>query len=320
VTDKVRLQADTTGTVEVRTAPPAVRVLSRVIRWMPAGRYRLIHESRRLAIAPFVAHLSAELGGLAFRCDPRDSVAREVCYTGCYEPQETQIASRILHPGDVFVDVGANWGYFTLAASHWVGRSGRIIAFEPEPRLFDLLQVNLGLNGLDCVESHRVAVADRHRSLPFLAFVEMSDNWGQSREAAPDADADFEIEAVALDETLDAAGIDRVQLTKIDVEGGEAAVLAGMRRGLRAGRYRYLLLECHPALLSQRGHTEDDTLRPLVEADYRFWTIPHTPHIHRLAARKRLTIGELLRPYAHGSFDGEWPHLLAAAPGAADPS
>ncbi len=302
---------------DVRPAPPAVRALSRMIRWMPFGRYRLIHESRRFSIAPFIAHLAPELGGLAFRCEARDSVAREVCYTGWYEPQETQLASRILRTGDVFVDVGANWGYFTLAASHWVGHSGRVVAFEPEPRLFGLLRTNLALNALDRVEPHCVAVADRSRSLTFTAFEAASGNWGQSH-VTSGTGADFETEAVALDDMLDDRGIAHVQLTKIDVEGSEAAVLAGMRRGLLGGRYRYVLLECHPALLAQRGHDEEDTLRALAEARYRLWSIEHTPQMHRLAARRRLAPRELLRPYVRGSFARSWPHLLAAAPGAPD--
>jgi FkbM family methyltransferase len=301
-----------------RAAPPAVRALSRLVRWMPIGRYRLIHESRRFAIAPFVGYLSDDLGGLAFLCDPRDSVAREVCYTGVYEPQETQLASLILSRGDVFVDIGANWGYFTLAASHWTGPSGRVVAFEPHPRLFDLLRRNLALNGLRGVEAHRVAVSDCRGSLAFTAFRDDGDNWGLSRTALRGEVADFNADAVALDDVLDASGIERVQLTKIDVEGGEAAVLAGMRRGLRAGRYRYILIECHPRLLAARGHDEESTLRPIVDAGYRVSTVVHTPHLHRLAARRRLSSSELLEPCAHGSFRHHWPHLLAAAPGAPD--
>lgn len=306
--------------LETRRAPHAVRALSRVLRWLPLGRYRLIYESRRFVMAPFVAHLSAELGGLAFHCDPRDSVAREVCYTGCYEPQETQLASRLLHAGDVFADVGANWGYFTLAASQWVGPSGRVLAFEPEPRLFELLTANVRMNRLDFVRPYRIAVAATYGTLPFTAFLTDSDNWGQSRSVAPGAAADFEIDAVALDDVLDEAAVDRVQLTKIDVEGSEADVLIGMRRGLQTGRYRYLLVECHPDLLSQRGYDEAASLRPLTECGYRLWTIPHTPHVHRLAARKRIATCDLLRPYVPGSFRGDWPHLLAAAPGVPDPS
>jgi FkbM family methyltransferase len=315
--ETVRSQADTTAAA-VRPAPPLVRALSRVIRWMPIGRYRLIHESRRLAIAPFIAHLSPELGGLAFQCDPRDSVAREACYTGVYEPQETQLVSRILNRGDVFVDAGANWGYFTLTAAQRVGAAGRVLAFEPEPRLFELLCANLRLNALDWVTRHRVGLADRRGSQPFTAYVDTSQNWGQSHAAAPGARADFEIDTVRLDDALDAAQIARAQLTKIDIEGGEAAALVGMERGLSAGRYRYLIVECHPALLLAQGRGEAETLRPLVNAGYRLWTIRHNPHLHRLAARRQLATNELLRPYVSGTFETEWPHLLAAAPDAPD--
>lgn len=304
----------------MRGAPAAVRTLSRVLRWMPIGRYRIIYESRRVHVAPFIGRLTTDLGGLAFHCDLRDSVAREVCYTGLYEPQETRLGSRILGRGDVFVDVGANWGYFTLAAAHWVGPSGRVLAFEPEPRLFELLRANIELNGLGHVHPHRLAIADRPKRVPFTAFVASSDNWGQTHAAGAGAPADFVADAAALDDVLDAAGVDRVTLTKIDVEGGEAAALAGMERGLRAGRYTYVLIECHPSLLRREGHGEQDTLRPLMDARYRLWTILHTPQLHRLAARRPLSTGELLRPYEQGAFDTSWPHLLAAAPGAPDPA
>lgn len=305
--------------IEMRSAPAAVRALSHVVRWMPVGRYRLIYESRRFAIAPFIANLAPELGGLAFHCDLRDSVAREVCYTGRYEPQETQLASRLLRRGDVFADVGANWGYFTLAAAHWVGESGRVLAFEPEPRLFNLLRLNIEVNRLAHVVPRHLAIADGQGRVPFTAFAAQGDNWGQSHAADAGTPPDFVADAAALDDALDEAEIDRVRLTKIDVEGGEAAALAGMQRGLRARRYTYILIECHPSLLRRRGYSEHDALRPLLDARYRLWTIPHTPQLHRLAARRQLSTSELLRPYETGAFDHNWPHLLAAAPDAPDP-
>ena len=302
----------------MRRAPAAVRALSHVLRWMPVGRYRLIYESRRFAIAPFTARLAPELGGLAFHCDLRDSVAREVCYTGRYEPQETQLASRLLRNGDVFADGGANWGYFTLTAAHRVGPSGRVFAFEPEPRLFKLLRMNIEVNRLGHVVPRRLAIADAPRRVAFSAFVASGDNWGQSHAADAGTTPDFVADAAALDDVLDAAGIERVRLTKIDVEGGEGEVLSGMHRGLRAGRYTYILIECHPLLLRRHGHGERDTLRPLLDAHYRLWTIGHTPHLHRLAARRDLSTSELLRPYVTGAFDTTWPHLLAVAPEAPD--
>src|SRR3954470_5617129 len=111
--------------------PPLwVRALAAGVPHMPVGRYWMVNQLRHGPAPPFMMRLPQRLGGFLYECDQRDSVAREVCYTGWYEPQETQLASRILGPGDVFVDVGANWGYFSLIAAHWVGGTGRVIAFE----------------------------------------------------------------------------------------------------------------------------------------------------------------------------------------------
>ena len=228
-------------------------------------------------------------------------MSREVCFTGCYEPQETQLASRLLHAGDVFVDVGANWGYFTLAGAHWVGAAGRVIAFEPEPRLFALLTSNLEANRLDFVKPYPTAVAAGSGRLALHGLsVPTAATGGNRDRSSGRAPADFDCETVALDDALDAAGIGTVQLTKIDVEGGEADVLTGMARGLAQGRYRYVLMECHPELLAERGLTESDCLARLLDAGYRAWLITHTPALHRRAASQSLPARELMRPYRPG--------------------
>jgi FkbM family methyltransferase len=303
-----------------RLAPLWIRTLARIIPRLPMGRYFLVHHLRRLAGPPFVMRVTPELGGFAFLCDPRDSVAREVCFTGRYEPQETQIASRLLRSGDVFVDVGANWGFFTLAAAYLVGTAGRVIAYEPEPRLFELLTTNLALNRIQSVRPRQLAVAAGRGTLRFAAFHADGGNWGVSRSVGSTTPADFECRTVALDDELDAEQIGPVQLTKIDVEGGEADVLLGMRRGLRERRYRYVLVECHTDLLAERGISETDCLAPLFDAGYRVWAVTHTPAAHRLAARRSLTARELMRPYDRGEPLGAWPHVLAAAPDARDPA
>ena len=113
----------------MRDRPPFwVSASASVIRRLPAGRYQLADALARFAGEPFLAYLPADLGGWSFVCDLRDTISREACFTGRYEPQETQIAQRLLAPGMVVVDVGANWGYFTLVVAHLVGGSGAVIA------------------------------------------------------------------------------------------------------------------------------------------------------------------------------------------------
>ena len=96
-------------------------------------------------------------------------------------------------------------------------------------------------------------------------------------------------------------------------------MLTGMARGLAQGRYRYVLMECHPDLLAERGLTERDCLARLLDAGYRAWLVMQTPALHRRAARETLPAAELMRPYRPGERLGAWPHVLAAAPAAPDP-
>jgi FkbM family methyltransferase len=303
-----------------REAPLWVRAFAAGVPYLPVGRYWMVHHLRRVAVRPFMMRLPERLGGFLYECDQRDSVSREVCYTGWYEPQETQLASRLLRPDDVFVDVGANWGYFSLAAAHWVGPGGRVIAFEPEPRLYRMLSSNIAANGLTSVAAHRVAIAAGPGRLSFVAFRADEGNWGRSHAAVDGASSDFECATVGLDDALDAAGVGAVQLVKVDVEGGEGRVLAGMRAGLARGRYRYVLLECHPAQLAERGESEQQCVDALLSAGYRAWTISHSPDAHRRAARVRVSAAELLRPYLTEAVSDAWPHIVAAAPGAPDPA
>lgn len=295
--------------------PPAIAA----IRRLPFGRYWLLHRLRRFVRRSFVARLAPDLGRFQFHCDLRDSVAAEACFTGWYEPQETRVCAHVLRPGSVFMDVGANWGYFSLVAAGLVGAAGRVVALEPEPRLFERLSSNVAMNGLRIVRPLQLAAGAGPGSLAFKSFDAEGGNWGTSHGVAATAAADFHCATAALDDVLDTEGVDGVQLIKIDVEGGEVGVLAGMHRGLARGRYRYVLLECHPELLASRGIDARVCVDRLTEAGYRIWLIDHSARMHESAVRSRVQLREMMRRYSREETLPTWPHLLAAAPGAPDP-
>jgi FkbM family methyltransferase len=305
-----------------RDAPAWVNAAAALLPHLPFARYRLLGRLRRLGTYPFLMRFPADLGGGVFHCDLRDATAAEVCFTGRYEPQETQLLRQLLGPGDVFADVGANWGYYTLAAASFVGETGRVVAFEPEPRLFALLEANVAANGRHQVLCQPTAVGSQRERVAFSGFSADGGNWGLSRvvdrgSAPPQY---FESMSVPLDDALDALSIGTVRLVKIDVEGSEVAVLAGMRRGLASGRYRHIMLECHPGLLAERGFHERASVQPLVDAGYRLWLIDQSAAMHRRAARGDVPRSELLRPYHVGAPMGGWPHIIATAPRVPDPS
>ncbi len=87
-------------------------------------------------------------------------ITREVCFAGVYEPHISAMLRLLLGPPATFVDVGANWGYFTLLSSKLVGSEGRVISIEPDPRVFPVLEQNVALNNLTNVECFQQAASD----------------------------------------------------------------------------------------------------------------------------------------------------------------
>ena len=131
-------------------------------------------------------------------------------------------------PGDVFVDIGANIGYDTLLGSWRVGEAGRVVAIEAMPATFSLLQRNLALNdGASNVRAVQVAVSDKPGTLDLyhveernIGSISTLANRGTRRVATATA--------ARLIDILRADEFARVRLIKIDVEGGEPAVLRGI--------------------------------------------------------------------------------------------
>ncbi|HWZ46213.1 MAG TPA: FkbM family methyltransferase [Candidatus Saccharimonadales bacterium] len=299
-------------------APLWVELASTVIPLLPLGRYRAMNWVCRRPPPTFFMRMPAALGGSLFMCDLRDTISREVCFTGSYEPLETLILQKVLRPGMTFVDVGANWGYFSLLGSHIVGRTGRVIALEPDPRTFAALQSNISRNSLDNVTVKQVAAADRQGTCIIAGYSEEDGNFGVTRlvDSAPTSGVRFQAQTETLDSLLHECGLDKVDLVKIDVEGAEDLVLAGMQAGLQQARYTAILLELHPSLLEERGKKVEDAIQRLVEATYTGWSIDHSPRAVKEAAYGRMIYADrFLKPFNQGDRLDAWPHTLWSAPG-----
>jgi FkbM family methyltransferase len=141
-----------------------------------------------------------------------------------YEP-ELSYLKMILSPGNTFVDVGANIGIYTLAASKIVGETGRVLAFEPSVQSSPLLAKNIALNGLTNVHTFPVALSQKkgrawlHRGPnPTLNSFGKDPSWKGDGE---------EVVTEILDQVLRKTHIDRVDVIKMDVQGAEELVLRG---------------------------------------------------------------------------------------------
>lgn len=311
----------------LRSAPWWIHAAVAVVSRLPVGRYRALSALGRRVRMPFWMRLPSQAGHCLYRCDLRDAIAREVCFTGRYEPQETALLCAMLVPGMTFVDVGANWGYFTLLGAHLVGPGGRVIAVEADPRIYRTLSGNVGQNDLPHVETVHVAVAASDAMVTLSGHDERSDKWGLSRIVeAPEAGmTTFTVAARGLDDILDERGVGDVDVLKMDIEGAEEYALAGMAHGLKRHRYRRVVFEVHPSILAERGRSAWDVLRVLASAGYRGWWIDHSSEATRAAAYGGSSdVARYLRPLVvedtGGTWRGDaWPHILWLAPGIACP-
>jgi FkbM family methyltransferase len=179
---------------------------------------------------------------------------------GYWEPAVTRALLRIVRPGQRVIEVGANVGYFSLLFASRVAPGGSVTAFEPNPRMVELLRRNLAANGYAAaVRVLPLAVTDRpgratlHRlerqqgSSSLYAFTP-ADLQGWDDRSSP-----LEVEATSLDAFVppDEPPPD---LVKIDAEGAEPAILAGMQRLLERSPRVQLVIEFLPAALTRAGH------------------------------------------------------------------
>lgn len=158
-----------------------------------------------------------------------DSKLSQLIYCEDFEWHERQFINTFLRPSDIFVDVGANIGLFTLIAANIVGNTGHIYAFEPCSRTYQRLIANTQLNCLTNVSCYQLALSDKETQTDMTVSLDGFDAWNSL--AKPIAGEQFAVERVecttwnkfAQENNL----VGRVTLMKIDVEGWEAHVLKG---------------------------------------------------------------------------------------------
>ncbi len=258
-----------------------------------------------------------EMGGYSFHCDLRDTISREVCFAGYYEPQETALVRSILRPGMSFVDVGANWGYYTLLAASLVGARGRVLSLEPDPRLFPVLQENIARSRLHQVTALQLAAAHAPGTLALAGYAEDGGNYGISRIVSDRRDESvFEVNSDSLDNILREHGLLSIDLMKMDIEGAEAFAIAGLAESLSDRKVKRLILELHPIQLAEHGSAVSIVTEKLESAGYRAWTIDHSPAATRQTAyQKEVNVQALLRSLDSSEPYDAWPHQLWLAPG-----
>jgi FkbM family methyltransferase len=197
------------------------------------------------------------------------------CLFDSYEPLETHFVTTVLRLGDVFIDIGANVGWFSMLASTIVGAEGRVYAFEPRAETAGYLEKTIILNGLQSqVTLHQFGLSDteEHR---LLVWTRDTENPGGSFVVDRLPSSEMESQAIAL-RPLDALGLQRVDFMKIDVEGAEMRVFRGAQATLDRCR-PVILSELSPEMLKRGSEADTEAIFSLFkQINYRIFIInPH---------------------------------------------
>jgi FkbM family methyltransferase len=244
-----------TGMPEERRAELAARVRAR-----RASRALLRRASSWYGRAPVpIAGGLGHLLSISTADLPLDHAHAGLIVRGTLEPPVQEALRRLLAPGAVFYDIGANVGFFTILGARLVGPTGRVIAFEPVPACARAVARNIALNGFGHAEIREQAVGAASGSARLLVVGEASWSHLASTGRHADVRAEIDVEVVAIDELVAAGAIPPPDVLKIDTEGAELQAIDGMRATV--GRHRpAIVCELHDtnaqfcALMDELGY------------------------------------------------------------------
>jgi len=258
--------------------PGKARLARTLLKGIRGGREILVHASNGARFV--VPHLS-------------EPIAFHLLVDGCYEPETEAAILPSLSSGDVFVDVGANIGLFTVSAARAVGPRGRVLAFEPSPFVFPYLQKNVGLNELGNVETFDVALSDSGcDQVPF--YPAPPDHFGMGALAPQFLGESCFVRATTLDDIVADKNVGSVAVLKVDVEGHELAVFRGSRNVLQSPRSPIVVFEfCDWAEGRFPNVHPGEAQQFLLDLGYMLWRLEDYPK-EQLALKTPITQGAVM--------------------------
>jgi FkbM family methyltransferase len=183
-------------------------------------------------------------------------------------PAEFNLLRRVVRPGGIVADVGANYGAFSVTMAR-LAPDARVLAFEPAPTTLRILRSNVERNRLANVEVAQAAVTDTPGRLQFTDDTSCpARNRLVTDAAGVGASPVVWVDAVCLDQACAERGIDRLEFVKTDTEGAETRVIRGAAKLLRDRRIGSLLVEVCPPALAEMGSNPREFLETVEGTGY----------------------------------------------------
>lgn len=226
---------------------------------------------------PCVVNVRHATRSFFIKLDPQNgAVDRYIYIHKNWEPDIAAVVVRELKLGEVFLDVGANIGYFSLLAAQIVGKTGKVIAFEPMERLFLQIQDSVEINKYDTVEVANYACGDKQ--MVTTLHIPQHNLGGSSLVKHIDSVQTESVNVTTIDHyTRDLSHVDVI---KIDVEGFEYEALRGAVRCIEK-HVPKIILEFNPSAYAAISvNRAEDLLVFLKERHYRIYDIDGARTVH----------------------------------------
>lgn len=183
--------------------------------------------------------------GLALHIDTNSFCEWYIYFYGAFRPEVSKLLNRMLRPGHVAFDIGANIGMHTVVMANRVGPTGKVVSFEPDPHPYARLMQNLRLNGLDFVDARPMALSAKTEKRKFFSHDDSIGNYANASLYAENVGretAAIEVDAVTLDDFVAQNPAPRLDAIKLLAQGEEWNVLQGAKRTIERFRPKVLFL------------------------------------------------------------------------------
>ena len=201
----------------------------------------------------------------------RDPVVSGALTFRVYERAESHFFLSACRESRCFIDIGANAGYYTALAMTQLGSGGTVVALEPDPENYQILLKTIASNSGARVIPLPKAAGDRECTMTLYRNLS---NRGDNRLYPSELPAEgTSVEVVRINSLTDELGLPSVDLIKIDVQGFEGQVIAGMSRTLSRSKQLTVLLECWPEGLRNAGTDPRRLLDTIEEHGYTINTL-----------------------------------------------
>ncbi len=203
----------------------------------------------RRALPPYrgVIQLS---NGVRMHVDTTISAERWLMLSGSYHPALGYVLQQQVPAGGYCIDAGANLGFFTVQLAHWVGPSGQVAAFEPNPAMVERIRQNVNANGYAHVDVVPKALHDETGVIQFYVDKDPAKSSLDSTVVRHPANV-ITAEALILGDYLTAAGWTRLDAIKMDIEGNDCRALLAAEASLE---------RFHPFVAFEYKYDTDPTL------------------------------------------------------------